>query len=147
MIECKRCWWDTVETMIIVLLNEVMSKMVDGGWYGECHVYDVLSHDSSLVWSVIGQALWCVTKMFVWRERETTTWTCCDYGDDLSTLNTFRKNMDWMNLIRWCMNDEGLCMLWAWVTLFCVDVHWAGTRISILVNFFETFLRRVRKSQ
>ena len=104
----------------------------DGGWLWLFRLMPTVCsrsiHPLCGLWSAV---LWCVTKLFVWREWEITTWTCCDHGDDLSPLNTFREDMDWMNLIRWCMNDEGLCMLWARVTFLCVDVHWAGTRISL----------------
>ena len=137
MIERKRRWWDVDGddgNRVVEWGNEE-----DGRWLWLVKtIAVVLSLCIRFLCGLWSAVLWCVTKLFVWRERETTTWTCCDHGDDLSNLNSFGEDVDWMDLIRWCMSDEGLCKWCAWVTLLCVEVHWAGTRISILVNFFES---------
>ena len=59
MIERKRRWWDTVEVMIIVSLNEVMRKMVDDcGWLGSCLWYALVVFISCVVCDRLSCGVW-----------------------------------------------------------------------------------------
>ena len=59
MIERKRRWWDTVETMGILSLNEVMRKMVDDcGWLGSCLRYALVVFIPCVVYDRLSCGVW-----------------------------------------------------------------------------------------
>ena len=66
---------------------------------GQGHAYGMLSQYSSLVWSMIGCPVVCGDVVCLKRERNNNV-NVCDHGDDLTPLNKFREDVDWMDLIR-----------------------------------------------